>query len=108
MEITDKIVEWIKILKTKPKMVIATSNIDYLILRIYIEGYIDGVSLIVNRNIGKDITFWFQEKIDQRSSNYWTAHIAFYYQGKTEDELKAILLDTTEMFFLENPDWYKE
>jgi hypothetical protein len=107
MEPTSKIIEWLNILKQRPKMIIAASDIDYLILRIYVEAYLDGIGTLMNKNIGKEITEWFQKKINQKSSYYWTTHIPFYYEGKSDEELKKILLETTETFFNENPNWFK-
>ncbi len=108
MEVNNKIFEWIGILKTKPKMIIGENIIDYRVLRIYVEGYIDGIGQAVNKKIGLAITHWFQKKVNQKSSYYWTNHIPYYYKNKTDEELKIILLDTTEEYFRENLDWLKE
>ncbi|MEP7377908.1 MAG: hypothetical protein ABI675_31205 [Chitinophagaceae bacterium] len=105
MEITTKIFEWITILKKRPEMVIGEKIVDYTILKIYIEGYVDGIGHALKIDIRKKITLWFQEKINHKSSTYWTEHIRYYYKNKTDEELKVILLDTTEEYFRDNPDW---
>ncbi len=104
---TSAILEWIKLLKTKPNMIISDANIDYRILRIYIDGYINGVETYLNIGLTKKISKWFQKKVNQKASVYWTNHIAIYYYGENEENLKRILLDTMEEYFLSNPDWEK-
>ena len=103
MQITNIVIEWINVLRNRPKMIIAEREIDYKILKIYIEGYIDGIGHGIGKDIRKDITEWFQVKINQRASIYWTDHIQNYYEKKNDEQLKAILLDITEEYFRENP-----
>ncbi|MBY0479281.1 MAG: hypothetical protein K2Q24_16655 [Chitinophagaceae bacterium] len=106
MQVTNTVTDWINILRNRPKMIIAEDAIDYRVLKIYIEGYIDGIGHGIGKNIRKDITEWFQVKINQQSSIYWTDHIPNYYKKKSDDQLKKILLDTTEEYFLENSNWH--
>src|SRR5882672_5693403 len=106
MELTSKIFEWLSILKARPKMIIGEATIDYRTLKIYVEGYVDGVGLTFDINLRKNISLWFQNKIKQQSSVYWTDQIANYYKNKTEEQIKEILLSTTEEYFKENTNWH--
>lgn len=89
-------------------MIIPVHEINYQTLGIYMLGYIDGIGLIANKNLGKEITIWFRNKIDREMSVCWIDYIPFYYKNKTEDELKLIMIDITEQYFKENLNWYNE
>lgn len=107
MENTEKILARLKCLKERPKMIIPISSIDYLALKIYIIGYIDGISLALGKELVKDITVWFNKKINQQYSISWIDIVPSYYKGKSDEELKDLLLDITAQYFLENPDWHQ-
>jgi len=106
MSVTIKIIEWILLLKSKPQLIIANKDIDYFILKNYVEGYFDGIGCALEIDIRKNITYWFQNKINQPSSLYWTDQILNYYSNKTDKELQFFLLEITEEYFKKNPNWY--
>jgi len=103
----NKIFEWIAILRTRPKMIISGTEMNYRILAMYLDGYIDGLGHALNKSIRMNINRWFQNKIHVQTSYYWADYIPFHFKGKNDEELKAILLDITEEYFRENPEWYK-
>jgi hypothetical protein len=105
MNVTDRIFEWFETLKKRPLMILSNDS-NYQYLQNYVEGYIDGLAHFSNKNVRLDITNWFQQKVDDKTSYYWTNHIPIYYKHKTDEELKLILLETTEAYFRENPNWY--
>ena len=100
--ISNRVIDWIKILKEKPKMVISESDITYEILRVYVEGFINGIEISLNLDLMKEITKWYMKKVDIKTSYYWTGHIPLHFEGKTDEELKTILLELTEEYFKEN------
>jgi hypothetical protein len=104
---TAKILEWIEILKTKPQTLISLDAIDYETLRIYVEGYLDGMDEALNVNLMKKMTCWYQQRVCQRASVYWTSHIKQLHAGKPDGERISILLDTMKDFFLQNQCWYE-
>ena len=96
--INEKILKTLRILRKHPLMIIEKDN-SYVLLQNYIDGYIDGLSHCLNKNLRKDITKWYKEKINVDTSCYWTTHIPFHFKGKSEEELKGILIDLTEEYF---------
>lgn len=105
--LNDNILDWLKLLRERPQMVIPEPVIDYKTLRIYLEGYINGLDVALGSQLMNEITQFYGKKFRIETSYAWTGHIPFYFKGKSEDELKSILLDTTEEFFRKNLDWYK-
>ena len=104
--INDKIFETFEILRKHPLMILSKDD-NYGLLQNYLEGYVDGLSLLLNKNIRTEITLWYKKKMDVQTSYYWTGHIPFHFEGKSDKELKTILLDITEEYFRENPNWSK-
>jgi hypothetical protein len=102
---TSRILQWIEILKSKPKMLISENEIDYKILKTYVEGYIDGLDMLFEIGLMRKITYWFHSKVKETASVFWVNHIPLYYSNKTDKELQNILLETIEEFFNENPEW---
>jgi hypothetical protein len=60
-------------------MIIAESEIDYKVLRNYIEGYIDGIDVVLELNLMRKMTYWFQQKIGKKTSCFWTGYIPFHF-----------------------------
>lgn len=106
MDITNKILEWILVLKRRPLMIL-TDEDSYHSLQVYIEGYVDALGHVHNKNLRLVISKWYQGKINQSSSVHWASQIRYLYGDKTEDEQKKILLKSLEDYFLENKFWYK-
>jgi len=105
-ELNNKIKETFKILKEWPLMII-TKEVTYPTLQCYLEGYVDGLAHVFKKNLRLEISQWFQKRINQKASVFWTNHIIDFYKGKTDEELQMILINTTEEYFQENPEWYK-
>jgi len=108
-EITKRILKTIEILRTKHEMLVADIRpFDFETLRVYIEGHIDGLDTVLDVNLMRKITWWFQARVNQKASIFWTLHIKYLHKNKTDEERKAILLDTFESYFQENPDWHNK
>jgi hypothetical protein len=103
--INNKIFETFRILREYPLMII-TKDCSYSLLQNYIEGYVDALSLFSNKSMRSEITQWYKKRVDTQTSYYWTGHIPFHFEGKSEEELKAILIDLTDEYFRENLHWY--
>ena len=110
MEINEKIFEQIVVLKERPRMLLTCKTIDYEKLKCYVDGYLDGLSHAYDKPLTRNITRWFEkkEKIHPRLDVFWLYYLPFYYKEKTDDELKEILLDNLEQYFIEKPAWYRE
>ena len=101
-----KILETFELLKNRPLMVVSKDD-SYSLMQNYIEGYVDGMSLFLNKNLRLQITQWYQKKINVSDTHiYWTAHIPFHFAGKGEREQSAILIEITAAYFKENPDFF--
>jgi len=102
-QLNEEILKWLDILRKRPGMVVVKSD-SYNLLVNYLEGYIDGISLLLNRNLRLEISKWYIRKNSLPVYNtYWTHFIPLVFEGNTENQLKDILLDVTEDFFKENP-----
>ncbi|MCX6317424.1 MAG: hypothetical protein NTW29_09055 [Bacteroidetes bacterium] len=102
----EKIFSILKTLKQYPLMVIVDDS-SYQQLQNYIEGFVDGLSIISNLNLRISITKWYESIIDEKIDFFWSSHIPIRNYGKSEVVLKEILIDITEQYFKNNPDWYK-
>lgn len=96
--INRKVLETLSVLRNTPLMVI-TKDDSYDLLQNYIEGYIDGLSHALNKNIRLEVTNWYKKIINSDTSYYWTSHIPIHFRGKSDAELKEILLNVTEAYF---------
>lgn len=105
-KLTSTILWRIKILRDNPKMIISNVPIDFHVLRVYIEGYLDSVNDSLDINLMKNISNWFQAKLNQEASVYWTTHILLLHKDKSDGDLRSILLNTLINYFEENPNWY--
>lgn len=85
---------------------ILSNNSSYDYLQNYFEGYIDGISLLANKNIRLEITEWFQEKAGQKTNFYFTNQIKHFNKSKSDTELQNELIETIRNFFLEHPSYF--
>jgi hypothetical protein len=106
MEIDASVRTFIKVLKEKPLMIF-TGDTSYYSYKVYVEGVLFGLSSAYNINLILDITLWLRKKLKRDMDVFWTTYIPIYYKGKTEDELKLILIQTLSDYFDEHPGWYK-
>ncbi len=105
--INDKIFETFNVLRKYPLMILSKDD-SYSLLTNYLEGYVDGLSLLSNKNMRLEITQWYKKKLGIQTSYNWTGHIPFHFEGSNENKLKEVLLELTEEYFRENADWYKK
>lgn len=103
--IKTKTLEWLDILENRPKMIISgdrlsNKQISYDELSIYVDGYIQGINNVLNRNLGKEICEWFQNKNNISSMPLYLADfLPVYYKDKSEEELIGILIEELRDFF---------
>ena len=107
-DLTKKVLLKINFLKTRPGVVIGDNEITYKKLRLFIEGYLRGLDEALNNNLTANIENWFQKKAKQKAPLSITLHILHREKDKSEEEIKAILLQTLEDFFTENPNWQEK
>ena len=79
---TNQLLEWIDLLKKRPHMIISEVTIDYQILKIYMEGYIDGFGQATGKNLTKDISIWYKTKNNLDSALSWTDCIRHFHKKK--------------------------
>jgi hypothetical protein len=89
-------------------MFFSEKKIEYIHLKYYIEAYLTGIDEVYDSRLLIKISKWYQTKVGQEFSIYWTTQIPYTHPNKTEEELKIILLDTLEEYFVENSYWYKK
>ena len=100
--INSTILETFSILKNSPSMILADTS-NYLYLQNYIEGYIDALSNVLNKNLRFEINNWYKNKLNIQTTYHWTCHIQYQFKDKTDNELKNILLNITQEYFMTNP-----
>ncbi|MBC7861579.1 MAG: hypothetical protein IAF38_01315 [Bacteroidia bacterium] len=101
-----KLLERLKLLKEKPALVIGHSSpVPYSIVANYLQGYFDGMGVSCGININLSITNWWKNKVNVTGGFYMDRGITLINKGKSEEELKRILMSETINFFSENPDW---
>ncbi|MFN8890648.1 MAG: hypothetical protein ACK5WF_24530 [Cyclobacteriaceae bacterium] len=105
--LTKAILKTIYYLRTTPTVLVSGGVVDYKAISTYINGYIDGINEVLRINLMRRISEWFQNRVDQKDPIFLTGHIKYRYKDATDEELKKILLDTLEAYFIENPEWYK-
>jgi len=106
MDISNNINNVLSLLKTHPKLVIGISKIEYLHLKLFIEGFFSGINQVLELDLLWSISRWYQKKISQESSLYITSQIQHLHPNKGDEELKSDLLENLQIYFLENPKWY--
>lgn len=107
MNLTDKALQWLMILRDRPKMIFTGAS-DLYSFKMYLQGYIHGLSHVLEINLTENIALWLKRKMNQPFSLFWADFLLFHYQHKSEAELKQILLQTLEDFFQENVKWYEK
>lgn len=92
-------------LKKYPEMYLG-GEVTYPIAAAYLNGYLNAIACCLDIDLNAKVRFWFQEKINQRTSLAFTAHVEYYYKDKSAEEQIQYLIDIVEAFFQENPEWY--
>lgn len=103
-EINHNIFHDLSVLKKYPGMCFRGER-TYIAFETYLNGYLRGLGDCSGVVLGK-IRLWFQEKVNQNSSCFFTAHVEHYYNDRSEEERIHLLIDLVEEFFQENPKWY--
>lgn len=106
MNITESIERVLNVLENRPLMIFSGDR-GYYSYKVYVEGFLFGISTALGLNIILNITLWYRERLDKDMDVYFTDYIPIHYKTKTEDELKAILVDTLKEYFEQNPNWNK-
>lgn len=102
---TQEILKMLEGLKKRPLLYYDLSSLNSL--KAYLVGFIQSIEITHNINISNQLFYWLREKTGIDYDIVWEEIICRYYQDKTEEELKLILVETLEEFFIENPDWNK-
>lgn len=87
---------------------LSEAEINYTIASIHLEGYLAGISDASKRNINYNITKWYGNQIKLSLDvplSYW---IKSSNKNTSDKDLINKLLDSTESFFLQNPNWEHE
>lgn len=93
MDIKTSIAEIARVLRDRPKMIFL-ENPGYDTYKTYIKGFLLGLEAANDTKILLKMTLWFQKKLNIEAKYHWTEMIPILYKDKSDDELKAILLQT--------------
>jgi len=93
MDIKTSIQLFVETLKERPHMLVSGKP-DFNNYKVFLEGFLVGLASAYDTKIMLDMTFWFQRKLKIEAKYHWTDMIPIHYKGKSDDELKAILLQT--------------
>ncbi|OMP74751.1 hypothetical protein BW716_33740 [[Flexibacter] sp. ATCC 35208] len=93
MDIKTSIKEITRALRDRPKMFFL-ENPGYDTYKTYIKGFLLGLEAANDTKISLKMTLWFQKKLNIEARYHWTEMIPIHYKDKSDDELKAILLQT--------------
>lgn len=81
-------------------------EITYKSFETYLNGYFRGLEHYSGVRLQNKIMRWYEEKVNQKSSCFFTAYVELFCEEKSEEERIHILIGLTEAFFQENPEWY--
>lgn len=102
MDIKENIIDIIRILKTKPNMVL-TEYSSFNNYCIYIQGYFDLLKILTGTKFDREISMWYTKKLGIKNSNlFWFAEFESLTKHLDESERINIFLNTIEEFILEN------
>lgn len=105
ISLNDKILYDLHGIKIHSKMFIR-GEITYTSVETYLNGYFRGLEHYSGVKLEDKIKHWYEKKVNQNSSCFFTAYVECFCKEKPEEERIHILIDLTEMFFQENPVWY--
>ena len=91
-----------KELKNRPAMLLTEGEFSVENYITYFEGYFFGVKMFTGVNLERELSKWFQNRIDEskRGRNmYWFSQFKWVHENKVEKELIEELVNTLEMFF---------
>lgn len=89
-------------LRKRPSMLFR-GGATYVAVETYLIGYIRAMGDYSGVNLLHEMHLWFQEKIQQKASCFFMAHVDIYYHDKSEKERIAVLIDLVEEFFRAHP-----
>ncbi|MDB5283569.1 MAG: hypothetical protein JWO06_2644, partial [Bacteroidota bacterium] len=90
-------------LMQRPNMVVGPDT-GFKSIRAFLVGYLQGLGQALNIDIHKKISTWFQKKVNQDSSLFWSEHITRHCENLPENERTIFFLQTVENFFVDNSD----
>jgi hypothetical protein len=88
-------------LKNRPELVL-TGAVDFYSVKTFLIGYVQGIGQALNLDLHKSISHWFQKKVNQNSSLFWSEHFTRYYENNSEEERLLLFIQSLEAFFSEN------
>lgn len=104
MTFQTSIEETIYMLEKRPFMLLI-EDANYNSCRIFIEGYLWGLSAAFEVDLMWKITMWFRRQIGVDIDVHWTTFIPIHYADRSEEEWKSIMFRNMEKYFMEHPQW---
>ena len=101
-KIKENILWIISRLRQKPRTIHCGED-DYLSCRTFIEGYLLGLSEMINFNFSVEITDWLAKKYKVTRSTPYVMFPEYFHKEKSDEEKKELLLDLLEEYF--NKKW---
>jgi hypothetical protein len=92
----------LELFKIRPRMLVKSAA-NYTLVQNYIEGYLDGLSAVFGYDFRNIIDQWYRKKNNIEEAIELPNYIATHFAGRSEKELRHLLVDTISEYFKENP-----
>lgn len=101
MDINENILNIIRILKTKPSMILVEHK-TYCNYSVYMQGYFDLLQILTGIKFDRELSLWYSKKHRFKKSNlFWFSEFESLNKHLVESEKIDLFLNVIEEFVLE-------
>ncbi len=90
----ENILKILKLLRTRPDMILY-GKINYNSYEIYLHGFIEGVSQVIDRSLNKELSL----KLSGSNKVHWSVFVSEKNEKMNEEEKRELLISEVEKFF---------